>query len=214
MATGFMLRIIAIFLALAAAAPAKAQSVSLVGVIGNQAAILSLDGGAPKTVKVGQTWSGVSVLAVEKDQATVEMRGQRRVLSRGQFFGAPASDRQSAVISPDSGGHYFAQGAVNGVPVRFLVDTGATAVSLPAADAQRIGIDYRKGERGLTKTANGVVAVWRVRLDTVRLGAIELAGVEGVVIESGLDTPLLGMSFLNRTEMNRDGQTMTLTRRY
>jgi aspartyl protease family protein len=53
-----------------------------------------------------------------------------------------------------------------------------------------------------------------VRFDTVRLGGIELAGVEGIVIEKGLDIALLGMTFLNRVEMKRDGHTMVLTRRF
>ena len=53
-----------------------------------------------------------------------------------------------------------------------------------------------------------------MRFDNVKLGAIELTGVEGVVIEQGLDIALLGMSFLNRVEMKRDGQTMVLTRRF
>ena len=87
-------------------------------------------------------------------------------------------------------------------------------VALPAADAVRLGLDYRKGEAGLTKTAAGVVPVYRVRFDRVRLGGIEIAGVDGVVIEQGLDIALLGMSFLSRVEMRNEGQLMTLTRRY
>jgi aspartyl protease family protein len=87
-------------------------------------------------------------------------------------------------------------------------------VALPASDAIRLGLDYRKGEVALTRTAAGVVPVYRVRFDSVRLGAIELSGVDGVVIEQGLDIALLGMSFLNRVEMKNEGQLMTLTRRY
>ena len=75
-------------------------------------------------------------------------------------------------------------------------------------------MDYRKGEQGFTNTAGGPVRAFRVRLDRVRLGDIELSGVEGVVIEQGLDIALLGMSFLNRVEMKREGQTMTLIRRF
>ena len=86
--------------------------------------------------------------------------------------------------------------------------------ALPAAEATRLGIDYRKGARGISQTAGGPVSVWRVSLDTVRLGDIELAGVEGVVIEKGLDIALLGMSFLNRVEMRHDGHTMVLLRRF
>jgi aspartyl protease family protein len=195
---------------------AAAADVALIGVIGDKAAVLALDGGEPKTVKVGQTWQGISVLSVEKDRATVEIDGKRRVLLHGQHYrsGAAASSREGVTLAADPRGHFVAEGAVNGSPVRFLVDTGASVVALPAADAQRLGIDYRKGERGLTQTAGGTVPVYRVRLDTVRVGGIELAGVDAIVIERGLDIALLGMSFLNRLEMQRDGQTMTRIRRF
>jgi aspartyl protease family protein len=178
--------------------------------------VLAIGGGEPKAVKVGQKWSGVTVISVERGQATVEIDGKRRVLMIGQHYRATAvkSDRQSVTLAADMRGHFFSEGAVNGSPVRFLIDTGATTVALPAADALRLGIDYRKGDRGFSNTAGGVVPMYRVRLDTVRLGDIELTGVEGVVLEQGLDIALLGMSFLNRVEMKRDGQTMTLTRRF
>jgi len=80
--------------------------------------------------------------------------------------------------------------------------------------AQRAGLDYRKGQPGLSNTANGMVSVFRVSLDTVRLGDIELQSVDAVVFENGLDVALLGMSFLNRVEMRREGSTMTLIRRF
>ena len=108
----------------------------------------------------------------------------------------------------------MSDGAINGNPIRFLVDTGATSVALPASDADRLGIDYRKGRRGISNTAGGPVTVYRVSLDSVRLGGIELRTVDAVVIEQGLDIALLGMSFLNRVEMKRDGATMTLIRRF
>jgi aspartyl protease family protein len=98
--------------------------------------------------------------------------------------------------------------------VRFLIDTGATMIALPARDAERMGIDYRKGQSGMSNTANGMVSVYRVSLDTVRLGNIELQAVDAVIFERGLDTALLGMSFLNRVDMKREGSTMTLTRRF
>jgi aspartyl protease family protein len=195
---------------------ASAADVALIGVLGDKAAVLAVDGGEPKTVKVGQKWSGVTVLSVERGQAMVEIDGKRRVLMIGQHYRATAvkSDRQSVTLAADMRGHFFSEGAVNGSPVRFLIDTGATTVALPAADALRLGIDYRKGDRGFSNTAGGVVPMYRVRLDTVRLGDIELTGVEGVVLEQGLDIALLGMSFLNRVEMRRDGQLMTLVRRF
>jgi len=213
MATGFMPRIIALCLA---CGPAAAADVALIGVIGDKAAVLAVDGGDPKTVKVGQKWNGIAVLSVQKDRATVEIDGKRRVLMHGQHYrGAPpSSDRQQVTLAADPRGHFVTEGAINGSPVRFLVDTGATSIALPGREAERLGIDYRKGQRGLTQTAAGVITVYRVTLDRVRLGGIELNAVDAVVIEQGLEIALLGMSFLNRVEMKRDGQSMTLIRRF
>ena len=215
MATGFMLRIIALVLCLACGAAAAAE-VALVGVIGDKAAVLAVDGGDPKTVKVGQTWNGITVRSVQGDRAVIELDGRTRVLQQGQHYrsASASSERAQVVLAAGPGGHFVAEGLVNGIPVRFLVDTGATSIALPAGEAARLGIDYRKGSRGVSNTANGPVTVYRVSLDTVRLGGIELHSVDAVVLESGLDTALLGMSFLNRVEMKREGSTMTLTRRF
>jgi aspartyl protease family protein len=215
MATGFMTHFIALLLLLAGGIAAAAD-VALIGVIGDKAAVLAVDGGNPKTVKVGQTWNGITVLSVDKDRATVEFEGRKRVLQQGQHYrgAAPSSDRTQVTLAAGPGGHFVADGAVNGNPVRFLVDTGATSIALPARDADRLGIDFRKGQRGISQTANGPVTVYRVNLDSVRLGDVELRSVDAIVIEQGLDIALLGMSFLNRVEMKRDGHTMTLIRRF
>jgi aspartyl protease family protein len=215
MPTGFMPNIIALLLSLACGAACAAE-VALVGVIGDKAAVLVVDGGDPKTVKVGQKWNGITVLSVEKDRATVEFDGRKRVLQQGQHYRSaePSDERAQTILAAGPGGHFFGEGAVNGIPIRFLVDTGASTVALPAAEADRLGIDYRKGARAVASTANGAVAAYRVNLERVRLGGIELRSVEAIVIERGLDTPLLGMSFLNRVEMKREGPTMTFTRRF
>ena len=193
-----------------------ATDVALIGLIGEKAAVLAIAGGEPKTVKVGQKWSGVTVVSVERGQATVEIDGKQRVLQIGQHYRArPAADSRGKVtLASDARGMFFAEGAINGAPIRFLVDTGASSVALPASDAVRLGIDYRKGRPGFSQTAGGVVPTYVVQLDSVRLGSIELTGVEAVVIEQGLSIALLGMTFLNRLEMQRDGQTMTLLRRF
>lgn len=216
MATGFMPRIIAL-VALLACGPAAATDVALIGIIGDKAAVLAVGGGEPKTVKVGQKWRGVTVLAVERERASVEIDGARRTLALGQHRRSgdgAAGGRQSVTLAADTRGHFVSEGSVNGLQVRFMVDTGASVVALPAADAARLGIDYRRGERGLVQTASGTAPVYRVTLDQVKLGGIALSAVEGVVIEQGLEIALLGMSFLNRLEMKRDGDTMTLTRRF
>lgn len=218
MATGFMPHFIALCLLLASA-PAAAQDIALIGVIGDKAAVIAIDGGDPKTIKVGQTWRGISVVSVEKDQATFEIKGQRRVIQRGAHHRSasakpPFTGRQSAVLSADTRGHFIAEGSVNGAHMRFLVDTGATAVALPATDAVRLGLDYRKGQRVSMQTANGTAPAYVTTLERVKVGEIELYGVQAVVIEGGLHMPLLGMTFLNRVEMRREGETMTLNRLY
>jgi aspartyl protease family protein len=206
-------------LGLAFAAPSRAQTsdVALIGVIGDRAAVLAVRGGEPKTVKVGQRWNGITVLAVEKTSATVEVQGVKRVLALGQHHrgGAPtASGPQSVTLAADRAGHFVADGVINGINVRMVVDTGATVIALPGSVADRLGLDYRRGTRGVTQTANGPVAAYSVRFDTVRVGAVELQSVEGIVIESGLPVALLGMSFLSRVEMRQEGGAMTLLRRF
>jgi aspartyl protease family protein len=218
MATGFIRRHCsgAVVLALALApAGAAALDVSLVGTFGDKAAILVIDGGEPRTVRIGRQVAGVTVVSVARDSAVIEVGGTQRTLARGQHYSTGAlAERQSVTLAADTRGHFITEGAINGRAVRFVIDTGATVVALPAGEAMRLGLDYRKGEVALTKTAAGVVPVYRVRFDSVRLGAIEINAVDGVVIEHGLDIALLGMSFLSRVEMRNEGQLMTLTRRY
>jgi aspartyl protease family protein len=215
MATGFMLRHSIALIALLASQQAAAADVALIGAFEAKAAILSIDSGPPKTVRVGQSFGGVTVVAVEKDRATVEIDGKRRTLVRGQTYSSgAASGAQSVTLSAGAGGHFMTDGQVNGGAVRFIVDTGATAIALPASDASRLGIDYRKGPRAVTQTANGQTQVYMVKLDSVRVGGILLQNVDAIVIEQGLGVALLGMSFLNRVEMKQEAGRMTMTRRY
>jgi aspartyl protease family protein len=224
MPTGFMLRhFIALCVLLACgAAPivARCADIALIGVIGDQAAVVAVDGGEPRTIKVGQTRAGITVLSIERSRATIEVEGKTRVLSLGQHYRNPgaaaagSSSRQSVALAADARGHFVTEGSINGHPILFLVDTGASTVAIPAADALRMGIDYRKGALGKTRTAGGIVSVYRVTLDRVRLGTIEASGVEAVIIEEGLDIALLGMSFLSRLELRQEGRTMTLIKRF
>lgn len=197
-----------------ACTPAWATSVSVVGLFKDKA-IVSIDGGKARTLSAGQTVSGVKLLSADSDRATLEIAGARRVLGMGQSFaGAPADSRQSVSLTADARGHFAATGSVNGYPTSFLVDTGATAVALSAVDARRMGVDYQAGQQVVVQTAAGAMPAWRVKLNTVKVGGITLNQVDGLVVEAGLAVPLLGMSFLNRMEMRREGGTMTLVQRY
>ena len=208
---GLILAALALF-----AAQAFAAEVTLVGLIGVKA-IVVIDGGAPRTLAPGQkTAEGVLLLGTEKDAASFDIDGKKRTLRMGQAYSAAMrGGRQNATLSADARGHFVTTGSINGGSVRFLVDTGATFVALPAAEARRLGIDYLHGQRAQVQTANGVAVAYRVKLDTLRIGDIEVNNVDAMVSEGDtMGVTLLGMSFLNRMEMTRDGQSMTLTKRY
>jgi aspartyl protease family protein len=117
-------------------------------------------------------------------------------------------------LSADGQGHFITPGSINGESMRFIVDTGATFISMGAGDARRARIDLAKGTPGQTMTANGVARVWRVRLNNVKVGNITLHDVDATVHQHDMPIVLLGMSFLNRMEMRRDGTSLTLTQRY
>src|SRR3712207_1062256 len=115
MATGFMPLIIALLLCIARGAAAAAD-VALIGVIGQKAAVLALEGGDPKTVRVGETWKGITVLSVEKDRAAVEIDGRRRVLMYGPHYrsGETSGERAEVTLAADERGQFLGDGAVNG----------------------------------------------------------------------------------------------------
>jgi aspartyl protease family protein len=118
-------------------------------------------------------------------------------------------------IYPDSLGMYYVKGKINGVATRFLVDTGATFVTLSGNHAKRLKIDYRKGKYSSAQTASAVVPVWQIRLASVSIGGIELKNVEATVIagEQPFDV-LLGNSFLRHTRIQQAGAVLEIEKRY
>jgi aspartyl protease family protein len=200
-----------------AAVPAKAQSVLLVGMMGAKP-LLIVNGRAPKSLSVRESRDGVTLLSVDGDQAVVEVAGQRRTLRVGE---SPASVEGAGsgrglgriALTADASGLFMSPGTVNGVPVQFVVDTGATLVGLSLADAERAGLNYRGGQPVLLSTANGVSQGWRMKLASVRVGDVELHQVDGVVSPMGTPYVLLGNSFLSQFQMQRHNDQMTLERR-
>ena len=194
-----------------------AQSVALSGVMGSKA-LLVIDGGTPKAVATGEAHQGIKVISVAGEQAVVDIKGQRvnmRVgdapVSQGARPGGTNGSR--IVLTQGSGGHFFAQGLVNGRTVQFMVDTGATTIALGASDAKRMGIDYEKGRPVRMGTANGVAQGWLIKLNRVKIADVEVYEVDAVV---GPDMPyaLLGNSFLNRFNMNKTIDQMVLEKRF
>jgi len=197
--------------------PAQAVDVTVVGLT-NDKAIVTVNGGRPKTLSVGQVGpEGGKLISATSEAAVLEIDGKRRTLTIGQGITTSfeTTGRSKVVLNADGTGHFLTNGTINGGQVKFLVDTGATMVSMGVSDARRLGINYLKGERGASNTANGVATVYHVKLDSVRVGSITMTNIDGVVHENS-DMPfvLLGMSFLGRLEMKHEGQTLTMMQRF
>jgi len=198
-----------------AALSAQATEIGVVGLFPGKA-VLVVDGGSPRTFSVGASVTfGVKLVAATQSSATLDFNGKRQTVTIGQHAGgSPASGGGSVTLNADSRGHFIAEGQINGGMVRMLVDTGASMIALPSQDAVRLGINYKNGRVGYSNTANGMKQVYVITLDTVKVGDIVMHQVEATVHEQGLPIILLGMSFLNRTEMQRNGDTMTLKKRF
>lgn len=197
-----------------------AAEVELAGIFGSRA-VLVIDGGAPQTLSVGQrSCEGIKLVSVSNPSATVDVNGEQRRISIGEaplrIAGSNTRQPVDAMLRlvPDTRGHYWAQGTVNGASVRFMVDTGATYVAINTDEAKRAGIDYRAGQQVVMNTANGQSLAWLVKLDRVSIGGIVMHGVEASVHENGLPVALLGMSFVNRLDMRREGGDLVLKKRY
>lgn len=198
-------------------ATAWAQTVSLSGSIGSKA-LLIIDG-APRTVAAGSTVQGVKLISVSGSEAVVEVGGKRVTLPMGGAqvnLGAGGSEGGGTriVLTAGSGGHFFSDGSINGKAVRFIVDTGATNISISENEAKRIGLDYRRGQRGIAQTANGQVVAHRVQLNSVRVGEVTLYNIEAIVLPASMDQVLLGNSFLSRFQMKRENEMLTLDKRF
>ena len=194
-----------------------AETVSVYALF-NGKAILMVDG-SRRVLKEGEvSTEGVRLISAstETDEAVIEVEGKRRVLKMGVVISAFTGPAQaSTTLWASSNGFFHAEGSINGVPLTFLVDTGANTIAMNIATAKRVGIEYEKGQPGIAKTASGFVKIYGLTLDRVKIGEIELRNVEAGVIEgSQPDTPLLGMSFLGRLEMRRDGNRMDLIKKY
>jgi aspartyl protease family protein len=194
-----------------------AQSVSLSGSLGDKALLL-IDG-KPRTLAVGSTVQGIKLLSVTGSDAVVEIAGKRVSLALGGAqanLGGGGSEGTGSliVLTAGSGGHFTSGGSINGKAVNFLVDTGATNVALSQSVADRIGLDYRKGQRGMTNTANGQVPIHLVSLAAVRIGDVQVYNVDAVVVPAAMDQVLLGNSFLTRFQMKRVNDKLTLERRF
>ncbi len=192
------------------------ERVQVVGLLKDRA-VLRIDG-QQRIVKVGSSSpEGVQVQAVDTEAALLLINGtvQRLTLSAsiGGRYQVPTT--AEVRILPDNVGMYRLSGTINGQPVNFLVDTGATTVALNANLARSLGIDYARQPKGQVTTASGIATAYEVVLGRVGVGGISLPNVTAVVIEGNypLET-LLGLSFLNRLALENQGSLMILRQKF
>ena len=193
---------------------AAAQTVSLAGRMGDRA-LLVIDG-QPRALALGQAVGGVKLLrwvGSQGEQVEVDVQGSTRLLRLGstpaQLSAAPArASAREVVITAGPGGHFVSSGAINGKPARFMVDTGATLVSLGPDDAKRMGVDLSAARTVMARTANGEVPAQLVTLNSVRVGDVELYNVGAVIVPQPMPMVLLGNSFLSRLQMRRENDVM------
>lgn len=212
------MRLAALALLSALALPAlAAPSVALQGMMG-KSALLVINGGAPRAVAPGQRVQGVKVISTQGDEAVVEIEGQRLTLRVGEAPGkvqgtAPVASGNSIVLTADARGHFFTDGYINGRPIRFMVDTGASYVALSESMAQTLGLNYKEAQRVNMMTANGTSEGWMMKLNQVRVNDVMVYNVDAVITPATMPAALLGNSFLNHFSMERHGSRMELNKR-
>ena len=208
----------------AALAPAAAPVVDLL-LLSPEKAILTVDG-ERAVLAVGDSGpGGVRLLAIEDDTAILEVDGETRHLGLSRTLRGGSTTPSANATGParsehriyvDNHGMYRTTGSINGFPVDFIVDTGATTVVLNGAQAGRLGIDYRmKGKIIAVATASRVERGYLVKLRSVKLGSIELLDVDATVLDSDFPPQaLLGMSFLGRLQSERSATMLLLRKGY
>jgi aspartyl protease family protein len=196
-------------LALFIHASAWAASVTLTGVSWSEVQVI-VNGTTPRSLFVGETSpEGVRLIEIRGNSALFEIDGKPLALALGQ------SSAAEVVLRPDRAGHFVVDALLNGIPVRGVIDTGASYVALNWEQAERMGIDRRQGQRVWMNTANGRASATLVTLDSVQIGDVGVPKVPAIVIDGGADVlpiVLIGMSFLRHVDMRRSGNTMTLSR--
>ncbi|MBL4835339.1 MAG: TIGR02281 family clan AA aspartic protease [Pseudomonas sp.] len=182
------------------------------------AAVVNIDG-QRHMLRIGKPGpQGVELLAADSRTATLRINGRTRQLSlqRDYTEGFAEVERKQVAIGRGVGGHFRTVGSINGQNVQFMLDTGATSVAMNSGQAQRLGIDYRlTGVPIVTSTASGQAPAYKVTLNRVKVGDIELTNVVGVVLDGAFPTEvLLGNSYLSRVRMIDNGETLLLESRH
>jgi aspartyl protease family protein len=189
------------------------ESVELKGIFGKKAVLLIIDG-KETIVKIGKAKHGVALLEVDGKRVFLDVGGVRQQFSlTKQMTGSykKPSTKKTVRIASQDGGHYWVRGVVNGFPVDFVVDTGATSISMNSSVAKRLGVDYRNGRIVQVSTANGLSEAAMVNLKKVSIGEITQYNIAAsIMLNDSLPVVLLGNSFLGGVDMRTDNGVLVL----
>lgn len=176
-------------------------------------AVLIIDGKQRMLREGNRSPEGVLLVSADGKQAVLEIDGKRKNISLSRSIGSQfkQANKTEVRIASSAGGHYQTKGLINGTPVNFLVDTGATYVSMSAQQAERLGIDYRGGVPLLMSTANGVAKGFQVTLNSVSVGNIVIHQVVAVVHAGNFaNETLLGNSYLSKVDLKVEQGVLVL----
>lgn len=180
-------------------------------------AVMMIDG-TRHILSVGQVSpEGVKVISADTHSTVLEVDGKRGTYKLGSSVSLNYAKAKTVKeqIMANKYGMFLTYGSINGHSVKFLVDTGATSVAMSSVDAKRLGILYRMdGRETRANTASGIVKAWAINLKSIKVGKIKQKNIEAMVVDGSHPTEiLLGMSFMERLKVNKEGDRLVLEQR-
>ena len=182
--------------------------------------VVTIDGKQQILKKNKLTPEGVKLVKSNSKEATIEIDGIPKIFTLDEKIGntfkttsdvkKPYSFKKTVTIKADAMGMNKTSGQINGKTVEFLIDTGATLVSMSSDLAKQLKIKYEKGKKIQMMTAKGPSIAYVVELNKVKIGDIELYNIAGSVSDDMSGRTLLGMSFLGKLGMKRKGRYLVL----
>ena len=177
-------------------------------------AVLIIDGTQRMLREGKRSPEGVLLVSADGKQAVLEFEGKRKTIILSRSIGSKfeKASKTEIRIASGRGGHHYTKGLINGMPVDFVVDTGASSIAMNRLVAEQLGIDYRAGIPITVSTANGNAKAFRVVLPSVSVGNIVVHQVDAAV--STTDSPsivLLGNSYLSKVDLKIDEGVLVLS---
>jgi aspartyl protease family protein len=209
--------VLALLLCLCSSIVSGAESVRVLALFPGKA-MLEVDGKRKVLSAAGDAFRGVKLISADTREAVVEFDGRRETLRLGSSVRSEykKSTRREIRIVKDRRGGYFVNGLINGQPVNFLVDTGATSIAMSENQAAKLGLQHRvDGRRVGVGTASGNVVAHEIELRSISVAGVRMNDVRAVVIDgSSPRFVLLGMNVLSKFDIDQRENLLVLRTKY